>query len=153
MTREEAIEVLKKQIDKYTLIYAEGIAALKNVINDLELQPGEEQKFYVATRIPSDDELKHLEKQLKKERSQLVSEEQKPCEDAISRQAVHIELEKWITYGEYKYSNATKYLFDRIDRLPPVTPQQKTSQWINKIKVKEAYGIAGEKNLGSEMSM
>ena len=46
-----------------------------------------------------------------------------PCDDAISRQAMHIELEKWITYGEYKYSNATKYLYDRIDRLPPVTPK------------------------------
>jgi hypothetical protein len=51
------------------------------------------------------------------------AEEQEPCTDAISRQAMHIELEKWITYGEYKYSNATKYLYDRIDRLPLVIPQ------------------------------
>ena len=52
---------------------------------------------------------------------------QEPCEDAISRQAMHIELEKWITYGEYKYSNATKYLYDRIDRLPPVKQEPR---WI-----------------------
>ena len=50
---------------------------------------------------------------------------QEPCGDAISRQAMHIELEKWITYGEYKYSNATQYLYDRIDRLPSVTPAEK----------------------------
>lgn len=50
--------------------------------------------------------------------------EQEPCDDAISRQAVHIELEKWINNGEYNYSNATKYLYDRIDRLPPVNPQE-----------------------------
>lgn len=53
------------------------------------------------------------------------------CDDAISRQSMHIELEKWIIYGEYKYSNATKYLYDRIDRLPSVTPQQKMGKWIN----------------------
>ena len=53
--------------------------------------------------------------------------EQEPCGDAISRQAMHIELEKWITYGEYKYSNATKYLYDRIDRLPPVKQEPR---WI-----------------------
>lgn len=43
---------------------------------------------------------------------------------------MHIELEKWITYGEYKYSNATKYLYDRIDRLPSVSLQQKVGKWI-----------------------
>ena len=57
-----------------------------------------------------------------------------PCEDAVSRQAMHMELEKWITYGEYKYSNAMRYLFDRIDRLPAVTPicsenQNKCGTW------------------------
>lgn len=64
---------------------------------------------------------------------------QEPCEDAISRQAMHIELEKWITYGEYKYSNATKYLYDRIDRLQPVNPQEpKTGHWI-RISPAEIY--------------
>lgn len=65
---------------------------------------------------------------------EITSRSEKPniCGDAISRQAMHIELEKWITYGEYKYSNATKYLYDRIDRLPSVTPQQRTGRWIQK---------------------
>ena len=58
------------------------------------------------------------------------AEKQEPCTDAISRQAMHIELEKWITYGEYKYSNATKYLYDRIDRLPPVNPAERVGHWI-----------------------
>ena len=59
-------------------------------------------------------------------------------DDAISRQAMHIELEKWITYGEYKYSNATKYLYDRIDRLQPVNPQElKTGHWIRWYEQKE----------------
>ena len=52
------------------------------------------------------------------------------CVDVVSRKQVEIELEKWIIYGEYKYTNATKYLFDRIKRLPSVQPQQRTGQWI-----------------------
>ena len=64
--------------------------------------------------------------------------EQENCDDCISRQAMHIELEKWITYGEYKYSNATKYLYDRIDRLPSVSPQQKMGRWIEHIEPDDA---------------
>jgi len=63
----------------------------------------------------------------------MTNKEQEPCEDAISRQAMHIELEKWITYGEYKYSNATKYLYDRIDRLPSIKQEPKTGRWIKTI--------------------
>ena len=59
--------------------------------------------------------------------------------DAISRQAMHIELEKWITYGEYKYSSATKYLYDRIDKLPSVNPT-KTGHWIRWYEQKEYDG-------------
>jgi hypothetical protein len=70
--------------------------------------------------------------------------DQEPCEDAISRQAMHIELEKWITYGEYKYSNATKYLYDRIDRLPPVTPKQRTGHWIHRKMDNECWEECSE---------
>lgn len=71
--------------------------------------------------------------------------EQEPCDDCISRQAMHIELEKWITYGEYKYSNATKYLYDRIDRLPSVSPQQKMGRWIiDRDSTGRTYGECSE---------
>lgn len=45
-------------------------------------------------------------------------------DDMIDREAVLLSIEQWITYGEYKYSNATEYLVNRIRRLPP------TFKWI-----------------------
>ena len=42
--------------------------------------------------------------------------------DMVDREAVLLAIEQWITYGEYKYSNATKYLVDRIKRLPSTYP-------------------------------
>ena len=83
--------------------------------------------------------------------------EQEPCKDAISRQAMHNKIEKWITYGEYKYSNATQYLYDRIDRLPPVNPAEKVGKWkrisMDKYSEHAKYWYrcdrCGEDNLGN----
>ena len=85
----------------------------------------EEQKIFIAEQIEifgqdctMGEFLRDMQKAL----------EQEPNEDVISRRSMHIELEKWIIYGEYKYSNATKYLYDRIDRLPSVKTQE--PKWI-----------------------
>lgn len=45
-------------------------------------------------------------------------------DDMIDRELVLLTIEQWITYGEYKYSNATEYLVNRIKRLPS------TFKWI-----------------------
>ena len=73
---------------------------------------------------------KFLPREMKAVDMAIKALKQEPCGDAISRQAMHIELEKWITYGEYKYSTATQYLYDRIDGLPPVKPAEKAGHWI-----------------------
>lgn len=57
-------------------------------------------------------------------------EEQEPCEDCISRQAVIIALGEWIVSGEYQYTNATDYLVKRIKALPPVKLKSKIGHWI-----------------------
>ena len=52
--------------------------------------------------------------------------EQEPCEDAISRQAV-----RHILNHEVKMPiKVWKKLFELVDCLPPVTPQQKIGHWI-----------------------
>lgn len=54
--------------------------------------------------------------------------EQKPCEDAISRQAV---MEHYST-GEIAHCHhiSRNNLLDFIEQLPPVTPQPKMGHWI-----------------------
>jgi len=52
-------------------------------------------------------------------------EEQEPCEDAISRQAVIKCLEKGDTLSSIDHR-----LIDKIKRLPPVTQEPKTGHWI-----------------------
>ena len=122
MTREEAIEILKNLVSYECgcSIGAEGfrldlckyrVEALEMAIKTLEAEPKLQQAL----------------EQEKGAYNALVANVY--CEDCISREAMHIELEKWITYGEYKYSNATKYLYDRIDRLPAVSPQPKVGKW------------------------
>ena len=56
----------------------------------------------------------------------------KPCEDAISRQAVLEQINCWIGSGEYRYTNATHYLTRRMQELPPVNPQPKMGHWKKK---------------------
>lgn len=113
--------VIKESVD------VEGVRQLPPVT------PAEKQEPYKDWYdVPSDEMTLEQAQQAVKDLRKKLAEylEQQPCEDAISRQAMHIELEKWITYGEYKYTNATKYLYDRIDRLPPVTPAEKVGKWI-----------------------
>ena len=63
-------------------------------------------------------------------------EEFKPCDDAISRQAVtDTTICEGISCNECSFNTcedgqAGCLLKERVDKLPPVTPQQKTGHWI-----------------------
>lgn len=57
--------------------------------------------------------------------------EQEPCEDAISRQAVFEQINCWIGNGEYRYTNATHYLTERVKHISSIKPQEpKIGHWI-----------------------
>ena len=53
--------------------------------------------------------------------------EQKPCEDCISRQAVNEGFKKYAG-GSFAYG----CVWDYINKLPSVTPKEKTGKWIYK---------------------
>ena len=54
--------------------------------------------------------------------------EQQPCEDAISRQAVISTI--YDNKSDFKNDFAQGFFADRINDLPPVTPQPKIGRWI-----------------------
>ena len=75
----------------------------------------------------------------------LCKEEQEPCSDAISRQAVLDLIEHYNSDGLgsvfYGYEEGVKFA-DAVNKLPPVTPQSKTGHWIpvsEKLPDKEGY--------------
>lgn len=62
---------------------------------------------------------------------------QKPCEDAISRQAVLSKIkevcfsEEWVQFRVDNGSNGQRdFIINYIEQLPPATPQPKTGHWI-----------------------
>lgn len=57
----------------------------------------------------------------------------KPCEDTISRQAVLMELDKYLCGVPFD----EKGIDEVIKELPPVTPQPKTGHWIDRFPAKE----------------
>ena len=56
-------------------------------------------------------------------------EEQQPCEEAVSRQAVLEYIEG--SEAELGHSSENELVCQYIKELPPVTPQQKTGHWID----------------------
>ena len=51
-------------------------------------------------------------------------------DDAISRQAVYEQINCWIGSGEYRYTNATHYLTERVKHISPVKSQEPmTGYW------------------------
>ena len=59
--------------------------------------------------------------------------------DAISRQAVYEQINCWIGSGEYRYTNATHYLTERVKHISPVKSQEPmTGYWI-RISPAEIY--------------
>ena len=49
-------------------------------------------------------------------------EEQEPCEDYVSRQAIEEQINLWIDSEEWKYTNATDYLKKRVFNLSSIKP-------------------------------
>ena len=120
MTREEAIKTLK---ENYCAMCAYGSQDMdscdirscdnKDAIKALEQEPCE-----VSQGLVKD--------------SQGFSQE--PCEDTVSRQAVHETIEKWAGSMAVLVALPTREvrpLLDSIHKLPSVTPQQKTGKWID----------------------
>ena len=133
-----------KQIKAVTLEeckYAEEHRQLAEWLR--ELKQLKEQEFYVTTREPSDDELNHLIEQMKKEMWQLVSVEQDPCDDAISRKAaidamIKIEQDDINQYGcEIPEGFDSGPAIEALNGLQPVTPSPKTGHWIRWYEQKE----------------
>lgn len=53
--------------------------------------------------------------------------EQKPCDDCISREeTLKALMDEWTEYDR----ELIDYLFEKIDKLPSVTPQPKVGRWI-----------------------
>lgn len=59
----------------------------------------------------------------------LPSVKPQPCEDAISRRAVLDEINR-VGIKAFKTYNDYSQLFDFVDTLPPVKPQERTGYWI-----------------------
>ena len=79
-----------------------------------------------------------LSKMIEKQDKTIKALKQEPCEDAISRQAVLSKIEEvcfseeWVQFRVDNGSNGQRdFLINYIEKLPPVTPQPKTGQWVN----------------------
>lgn len=71
-------------------------------------------------------EINHLRKYIIKLETQIV--EQETSDDAVNRQAVHRQINKWVASGES--DNSLMSLHNRIDTLLPVEPKSKVGRWI-----------------------
>lgn len=61
--------------------------------------------------------------------------EQEPCEDCISREkALEALMDEWTEYDR----ELIGWLYDKIDKLPSVTPQPKMGRWIYR-KEEDSY--------------
>lgn len=67
-------------------------------------------------------------------------------EDAVSRQAVD-ELSKELVHTTKDKADFLCNFWERLQKLPPITPQSKTGHWGRKIKV-DTYDIEGVKTWG-----
>lgn len=69
------------------------------------------------------------------------AEEQEPCKDVVSRQAVIDAIDKWVKSMHVLITlpaNEVTPLFESVNELPFVTPQQKIGKWIYK-KEEDSY--------------
>ena len=69
----------------------------------------------------------------------------KPCDDAVSREAVKQAINCWIGSGEYRYAMSERFLIDRINDLLSVT--QKPIECDDAISREAAITIAGTHTL------
>lgn len=104
----------------------------KSLKNIRDLYPwGEDSYKTLDYAIRAVVELPKRRKEAKRWRAKA---HQMQCEDAISRQAVFEQINCWIGSGEYRYTNATHYLTERIKSLPPVNPQEPCGDWTSRVK-------------------
>ena len=79
----------------------------------------------------------------------LLSLEQQPCEDCVSRE----ELKKWLDMN-FSFGGATRKLelFERLDKeLPPIQPKAKTGKWIptyGNVKCSVCGNVKDGRNVG-----
>lgn len=113
------------------------IDSFDRVTSGLKQQPCED--WY---DVPSDEMTLEQAKQAVKDlRKKLVEYlEQQPCEDCISREAVNNGFKKYEN-GSFAYG----CVWDYINKLPSVTPKEKTGKWIIKDGKEQGYDIAGIK--------
>ena len=69
---------------------------------------------------------------------------EEPCEDAISREAVKQEIKCWIGSGEHRYAMSERFLFDRINELPPVQPSRNVIEDIKADIEAARYGLIND---------
>jgi hypothetical protein len=104
-------------------------------IECLTEKDGEKMREAIRTLEPREKyitEIDHLRKYISKLETQIV--EQESCVDAISREAMTETFTDF--YFVMDDSKGVQHelgrLYDRLNALPPVTPQQKVGKWIDK---------------------
>lgn len=69
-----------------------------------------------------------------------------PCEDAVSREAVLWYVNYIMNHGMGK-QKSFKYIKKYVEKLPPVTPKQKTGKWL-KHPTEEDYSVCSHCGIG-----
>ena len=144
MTNEEAIKLLKdgqladSEVDaeKFNEAYNMAIEALeqhpcemtvneyRNRLMDAFHNADCGELIAVVVR-PEESEFKQLEWLLK---NHYHNQKQQPCDDCISRQAVkHVIID---SIADLEYESENREMQDIIDKLPSVTPKEKTAAWV-----------------------
>ena len=67
-----------------------------------------------------------------------AQDENEPCEDCISRQAVLDSIHANCVY-ENEYNLTAKHIEDAVKQLPPVNPQKPKSEWEQDHEILKAY--------------
>lgn len=67
-----------------------------------------------------------------------AQDENEPCEDCISRQAVLDSIHANCVY-ENEYNLTAKHIEDAVKQLPPVSPQKPKSEWEHDHEILKAY--------------
>ena len=103
----------------------EAIVLLKDEANYKKDYPYDRQAFEMAIKALEQERNEWIEMLTKENERLHMMLEQKPCEDAISRrEALKCLNGAW---GDYSVLNE---VFERIDKLPSVTPSRPKGRWI-----------------------
>lgn len=136
MTNEEAINILKNgslsdsevDAERFNKAYSMAIKALEQQPCGMTVEEYRQRmidafhnadcdNLIALVALPSEKEFEHLEWLLKKH---YHNQKQQPCEDAISRKDMLAVLSQ---------SHSLTQAWDGFEKLPPVTPKEKTGHW------------------------